>query len=254
MTTRKSDSKGKAPAKKAPATRSTGAAPKGPRPPSKASAPAPRAVAPPIKTAGAAAASAKSTAIGKGAPAAKGAPPRTAPPKGAAAKSAPPKSAPAKSAAARRPTAPAAKSAPSPAPRKPPGPTAPALREGDLKRLEELLLAERQRLLRELGHLENTVLKRSLRETSGELSGYSFHMADVGTDAMEREKAFHFASAEGRALLDVDDALRRLYGNAYGNCESCGNPVGRERLEVVPHARLCVACKQKEERAQSGRF
>jgi RNA polymerase-binding transcription factor DksA len=127
------------------------------------------------------------------------------------------------------------------------------LREGDLKRLEDLLLAERQRLLRELGHLENTVLKRSLRETSGELSGYSFHMADVGTDAMEREKAFHFASSEGRALLDVDDALRRLYGGIYGNCESCGNSIGRERLEVVPHARLCVPCKEKEERSQIGR-
>jgi RNA polymerase-binding transcription factor DksA len=136
---------------------------------------------------------------------------------------------------------------------KTPQPTSVTLREGDLKRLEELLIIERQRLLRELGHLANTVLKRSLRETSGELSGYSFHMADVGTDAMEREKAFHFASSEGRALLDVDDALRRLYGGVFGNCESCGNPIGRERLEVVPHARLCVPCKQKEERSQIGR-
>jgi DnaK suppressor protein len=125
--------------------------------------------------------------------------------------------------------------------------------EKDLKRFEDLLLAERGRLMRELGHLENHVLKRSLRETSGELSGYSFHMADVGTDAMEREKAFHFASAEGRALLDVDDALRRLYGGAYGSCESCGNAVSKERLEVVPHARLCVSCKEKEERGQTGR-
>jgi DnaK suppressor protein len=132
-------------------------------------------------------------------------------------------------------------------------PPLPALTPKDLKRFEDLLLGERRRLLRELGHLEKNVLKRSLRETSGELSGYSFHMADVGTDAMEREKAFHFASAEGRALLDVDDALRRLYGGEYGQCESCGNPVSAERLEVVPHARLCLDCKQKEERAQSGR-
>jgi RNA polymerase-binding transcription factor DksA len=146
-----------------------------------------------------------------------------------------------------------APAAPAPPTWKGPQPTATSLREGDLKRIEELLISERQRLLREFGHLENTVLKRSLRETSGELSGYSFHMADVGTDAMEREKAFHFASSEGRALLEVDEALRRLYGGVYGNCESCGNPIGRERLEVVPHARLCVACKKKEERSQIGR-
>ena len=232
MTTRKSDSKGKAPAKKATAPRTTGAAPKGTRPSSKASAPPPRASAPPPKPAPA------STS--------KGAPPKTAKPAAAKAPAKPPlksaKSAP----------APAPKSAPPPAPA-PRKPSAPPLRESDLKKLEELLLAERGRLLKELGHLENTVLKRSMRETSGELSGYSFHMADVGTDAMEREKAFHFASSEGRALLDVDDALRRLYGGNYGTCESCGNAVGRERLEVVPHARLCVACKQKEERSQSGR-
>ena len=120
----------------------------------------------------------------------------------------------------------------------------------ELKRFEELLLAERQRLQSELGHLENNVLKKSMRETSGELSGYSFHMADVGTDAMEREKAFYFASAEGRQLLETDEALRRLYNGAYGMCETCGQPLGKERLEVVPHARLCLACKEKEEREQ----
>jgi len=192
----------------------------------------------------------------------------------AAAKSTPPKPAASKTPVAK--AAPSAKAsasakpaAKSPAPARPalaavppPGrdgttqghtPRLPALTQKDLKRFEDLLLGERQRLLRELGHLEKNVLKRSLRETSGELSGYSFHMADVGTDAMEREKAFHFASAEGRALLDVDDALRRLYGGEYGHCESCGNPVSPERLEVVPHARLCIDCKQKEERAQIGR-
>jgi len=231
MTTRKSDTKGKAPAKKATAPRTTGVAPKGTRPSSKASTPAPRPSAP----------------AAKASPAPKAAAPKTAKPAAAKAKAVPPLRSATKPAPA---PAPAPRPAPPPAPRKP---AVPPLRENDLKKLEELLLAERQRLLRELGHLENTVLKRSLRETSGELSGYSFHMADVGTDAMEREKAFHFASSEGRALLDVDDALRRLYGGTYGNCESCGSPVGRERLEVVPHARLCKACKEKEERSQSGR-
>ncbi|MEP7029061.1 MAG: TraR/DksA C4-type zinc finger protein, partial [Candidatus Eisenbacteria bacterium] len=76
-----------------------------------------------------------------------------------------------------------------------------------------------------------------------------FHMADLGTDAMEREKAFLFASAEGRAIYDVDEALRRLYNGLYGTCESCQLPIARERLEVVPHARLCVRCKEREEKA-----
>jgi RNA polymerase-binding transcription factor DksA len=119
----------------------------------------------------------------------------------------------------------------------------------DRKHFEERLLAERARLLKELGYLEANVLKQNPRESAGDLSGYSFHMADAGTDAMEREKAFLFASAEGRALYDVDQALRRLYGGNYGTCESCNQPIAKARLEVVPHARLCISCKEKEERA-----
>ena len=70
-------------------------------------------------------------------------------------------------------------------------------------------------------------------------------MADVGTDAMEREKAFLFASAEGRMLLEINEALRRLYRGEYGICEICGKPIARARLEAMPHARLCV-CVQGE--------
>jgi len=124
--------------------------------------------------------------------------------------------------------------------------------EQDMKEFEERLLAERQRILKEMGHLESTVFKVNQRESSGDLSGYAFHMADAGTDAMEREKAFLFASAEGRTLMEIDEALRRLYQGQYGVCESCGNPIGRARLQAIPHARLCVACKEKEERTGRG--
>jgi RNA polymerase-binding protein DksA len=121
--------------------------------------------------------------------------------------------------------------------------------ERDMKYFEERLITERQKILKDMGHLETTVLKVNQRDSSGDLSGYSFHMADAGTDAMEREKAFMFASAEGRMLMEIDDALRRLYKGEYGMCEICGNPIARARLEAMPHARLCVSCKEKEERA-----
>jgi RNA polymerase-binding transcription factor DksA len=124
--------------------------------------------------------------------------------------------------------------------------------EQDLKEFEERLLQERQKILKEMGHLENTVLKINQRDSAGDLSGYSFHMADVGTDSMEREKAFLFASAEGRTLLEITEALRRVYRGEYGTCESCGRPIARARLQAMPHARLCVSCKEKEERAGRG--
>src|SRR2546426_237992 len=124
--------------------------------------------------------------------------------------------------------------------------------EQDLKEFEERLLQERKKILKEMGHLETTVLKVNQRDSAGDLSGYSFHMADVGTDSMEREKAFLFASAEGRTLLEINEALRRVYRGEYGTCESCGRPITRARLLAMPHARLCVSCKEKEERAGRG--
>ena len=120
--------------------------------------------------------------------------------------------------------------------------------EKDLKEFEQRLLTERGKIMKEMGHLENTVLKQNQRDSSGDLSGYAFHMADAGTDAYEREKAFLFASAEGRALLEVDEALRRVYRGEYGVCESCGLPIAKARLEAMPYARLCVSCKEKEEK------
>ena len=124
--------------------------------------------------------------------------------------------------------------------------------EKDFKDFERRLLDERQKILKEMGHLENTVLKINQRDSAGDLSGYSFHMADVGTDAMEREKAFLFASSEGRLLMEINEALRRVYRGEYGSCENCGKPIARARLEAMPYVRLCVSCKEIEERTARG--
>lgn len=142
-----------------------------------------------------------------------------------------------------------------PAASAPPKPAAPKkgderLSPEDLKHFEQRLLAERAKIMREMGHLESTVLKVNPRDSAGELSGYSFHMADAGTDSMEREKAFDIASKEGRLLMEIDDALRRLYGGAYGICEVSGKPISRARLEALPWARLSLEEQEKLEKEQ----
>jgi len=70
----------------------------------------------------------------------------------------------------------------------------------------------------------------------------------MGTDAMEREKAFLFASSEGKLLYEVDQALRRLYRNEFGICAACGKDIGKARLEAIPHVTLCVSCQEKQEK------
>ena len=117
-----------------------------------------------------------------------------------------------------------------------------------LAHIEKRLQEERGRVMKELGYYGEQ-FKGTLQSSDGDLSAYSFHMADQGTDAMEREKQFLFASKEGRYLWHVNEALRRLYTEPekFGKCHECGEEVGFDRLDALPHARLCIKCKAKEE-------
>jgi len=121
------------------------------------------------------------------------------------------------------------------------------------KRFEKRLMEEREKLVANMERLEGSVLSKNQKEASGDLSSYSFHMADLATDAAEREKAFLFASQEGRLLYHIDEALRRLHKDDYGVCQTCNEDISRDRLEAVPHARLCIKCKEEEERAKGRR-
>jgi DnaK suppressor protein len=122
------------------------------------------------------------------------------------------------------------------------------LTKKQLTHFEKRLLEERARAVKELGHYDES-FNATLQASDGDLSSYSFHMADQGTDAMEREKAFLMASKEGRFLWHLNQALRRLYStpDKFGKCESCGADIGYDRLDALPHARLCINCKAKEE-------
>jgi RNA polymerase-binding protein DksA len=124
------------------------------------------------------------------------------------------------------------------------------MKKKELNHLEKRLLEERERVVKELGHYD----EQTLQASNGDISSYSFHMADQGTDAMEREKQFLFASKEGRYLWHVNEALRRLYQNPkdFGRCHECGDEIAFERLDALPHARLCINCKAKEEDGERG--
>jgi RNA polymerase-binding transcription factor DksA len=126
-----------------------------------------------------------------------------------------------------------------------------AMTKKNLDHFEKRLMDERKRVLKELGHYDEA-FNNTQQGSDGNLSAYSFHMADQGTDAMEREKAFLFASQEGRFLWHLDEALRRLYRSpeTFGKCHNCGNDIAYERLDALPHARFCIDCKQREEDAK----
>ncbi len=118
----------------------------------------------------------------------------------------------------------------------------------DREKLKRLLEKEREGLLSEIEHLENDSLNKSQRDASGDLSGYSFHMADMGTDNFDREFTLGLVSTEQKLLYEVDESLRRLKKGKFGLCEQCGKDIRHKRLEAVPYARLCIKCKEEREK------
>lgn len=107
--------------------------------------------------------------------------------------------------------------------------TARALLEGERERLSRA-----QRLLRE-EHLE----AEPEEDSFAELSPIDQHQADVASEVFEREKEFSLVERVEADLAEVGDALGRLDRDEYGRCESCGVPIGDQRLAAVPATRFC---------------
>src|SRR5512135_184246 len=103
----------------------------------------------------------------------------------------------------------------------------------DLKRFKQLILAKRQETLEELDTLKESSMDITTGEYISESSNYSLHM-EQGTDAMEREKTFLFASRGSKFVNQLDDALARIEEGTYGLCKVCQLLIPKERLVAVP--------------------
>jgi RNA polymerase-binding transcription factor DksA len=119
---------------------------------------------------------------------------------------------------------------------------------GEQAKYQKLLLNLRDHVIDQISGLAGENLKRNPRDSAGDLSGYSFHMADTGTDNFDREFALSLVSSEQEALYEVEEALKRLELGAYGKCEACAKTIAKARLEAVPFARMCVQCQSQAEK------
>lgn len=114
----------------------------------------------------------------------------------------------------------------------------------EVAEVREELVAEVERMRKAL-ETSDAELDRLMRESS---DGAGKDPADVGSSNFERDQEMSI-NANARELLEQNQtALRRLDEGKYGRCESCGNPIGKARLEAFPKATMCVKCKQREER------
>jgi DnaK suppressor protein len=101
-----------------------------------------------------------------------------------------------------------------------------------------------QRLTGELVEVEGDLA--GMIENSGEGAGND--QADVGSASFERDQEMVIVNNARDMLVQSQHALERIADGSYGQCEICGNPIGKNRLMAFPRATLCLSCKQREER------
>jgi len=118
-------------------------------------------------------------------------------------------------------------------------------KKAQMEKFKVLLLEKRARILGDVQQLERQTLLNSQRDSSGDLSDYSFHMADVGSDAAERETMLGLASSQQKMIEPIKKALERIDQGVYGTCELCGCDIAKERLDALPEAIVCMKCMTK---------
>ena len=96
------------------------------------------------------------------------------------------------------------------------------------------------------------IVGRSEEELAGLMrdagDGAGLDQAVLGATSFERDHGFTVLAKERETLAQIERALSHIDDGSYGVCDSCGNPIGKNRLMAVPHATLCMSCKQREER------
>ena len=122
----------------------------------------------------------------------------------------------------------------------------------ELKAFKEIILEKKKETVEELDTLKESMMDVTTGEYVSESSTYSMHM-EQGTDAMEREKTFLFASRGSKFVNQLDDALVRIGEGTYGLCKTCQLLIPKERLIAVPTATTCAEYKNTGLPCERGR-
>jgi RNA polymerase-binding transcription factor DksA len=108
------------------------------------------------------------------------------------------------------------------------------------RRYYRQLVELREKIRQGLDLHTSETLKRSSKEDSGDLSGYSQHLADAGTDTFDRDFALSLVSSEQELLYEIEEALKRIRKGTYGVCEITNQTISSERLAAVPFTRYSL--------------
>lgn len=125
--------------------------------------------------------------------------------------------------------------------------------KAELKHFREIILDERKAIFESAKANMEALVDKDSGEYKGDNLTYSSHMAEQGTDEMEREKNYLFVQRDEKYLGYLQEALMRIDQGTYGICIDCKDDpknlcrtcplVVKERLELVPITQHCIECK-----------
>ena len=116
--------------------------------------------------------------------------------------------------------------------------------DAEVTELRDQLAAEAAALRADIDRAETDIASR-LGDAVGDAGE---DQADVGAKTFEREHELALTHNARELLAQNERAIARIEAGTYGTCESCGEAIGKARLQAFPRATLCVTCKQREER------
>jgi DnaK suppressor protein len=116
--------------------------------------------------------------------------------------------------------------------------------DSEISKVRSQLADEAEELRGEIDKAESEIADR----LGDSVSDAGDDQADVGAKTYEREHELSLTHNARDLLAQTERALARIESGTYGSCESCGQPIGKARLQAFPRATLCVSCKQREER------
>ncbi len=118
----------------------------------------------------------------------------------------------------------------------------------ELDKFKKILVDLKNKIALEIRRLTEDSIYKSQKDISGDISSYTYHMADMAADSFDREFSYALANNEQELMYLIDEALFRIESKDYGICELCEERIKKSRLNAIPYAKYCLKCQTEEEK------
>jgi RNA polymerase-binding transcription factor DksA len=113
----------------------------------------------------------------------------------------------------------------------------------DLSTFRGAIERAKEDAMEELRMLRERLEDLTSSESADESAIYSMHMAEQGSEAMEKEKTYAQIQRIQDYIRKLDEAIQRIEEKTYGICRMCGILIAKERLLAVPITTLSASYK-----------